>query len=298
MADSKKYCTKCFLPAPPDWNQKYCPNCGGRIKLKLVNRRRASQGRSRMPEAAETKKERQRRITPTRKLMKQNSYSPFEAREKSVLGPRFRVMSPTFLFILNLLTLGLRSAFWVVNRMSSLQMMAKLEEKNIKSRVTLWIVSFSTSITLAAIAGFNATTLGLGPDYLAESRMVHAAAASFALSFLLNRHILYWSREVIIDELRQNALDVIRSRAVTFAPSPMSIWFLGVPYIQAHINRMIKKKGLNAYKPSKGARVRKPSHEDREKIAPEPMSGLSEPNIDQPIATIERTQAETASLYL
>jgi hypothetical protein len=279
MADSKKYCSECFLSVPPDWNQRYCPSCGGRIKLKLVNRRKASQGRSRMPETAEPKKKKERkprRIIFSRKLTKQSSYSPFEAREKSVLGPRFRVMSPTFLFILNLLTLGLRSAFWVVDRMSSLQMMAKLEEKNIKSSVTLWIVSFSASITLAAIAGFNASTRGLGPDYLAESRMVHAAVVSFALSFLLNRHILYWSREVIIDELRQNELDAIRSRAVTFAPSPMSIWFLGVPYIQAHINRMIKKKGLNAYKPSRGARVRKPSREKRGKITPEPASGLSE----------------------
>jgi hypothetical protein len=294
MADSKKYCSECFLSVPPDWNQKYCPSCGGRIKLKLVNRRKASQARARMPEAAEPKKERKpRRITLSRKLTKQNSYSLFEAREKSVLGPRFRVMSPTFLFIVNLLTLGLRSAFWVVNRMSSLQMMAKLEEKNIKSRIALWIVSFSASITLVAIAGFNAATFGLGPDYFAESRIAHAAAASFALSFLLNRHILYWSREVIIDELRQNELDVIRSRAVTFAPSPMCIWFLGVPYIQAHINRMIKKKGLNAYKPSKGARARKPSREKLEKITPELASGHN-----KPIATIERTQAGMASLYL
>jgi hypothetical protein len=291
MADSKKFCGDCFLPIPPDWNRKYCPRCGGRIKLKLVNRRKASQARSRMPEVDEPagKGKKPRRITLSRKLTKQESYGFFAAtREKSVLGPRFRAMSPALLFLLNLLTLGLRSVLWVMGRMSSLQMMAKLEEKNIKSLTALWIASFGASITLSALAGYNAAIRGLGLDYLIGSRTAHAAVALFALSFLLNRHVLYWSREVIIDELLKSKLDVIRSRAVTFAPSPLFIWFLGVPYLQAHINRMIKKKGLNAYTPSKGARVRKPSRDKQKQSEPQSASELDEPVISQSPAAVAR----------
>jgi hypothetical protein len=260
MADSKKYCTECFLPAPPDWNQRYCPNCGGRIKLKLVKKRNASQGRSRMPEEEEPRKERKpRTIKLSRKLAKPDTHSIFSAREKSVLGPRFLVMSPVLLFILNILSLGLRSTLWVVNRKPSLLMMAKTEEKNIKSVSSLWMTLFITHFALSAIIIFRIVSYGPDIQYLTGSYLVRAAAAAFALSFIMNRFMLYWSREVIIDELLQNELDVIRSRAITFAPSPLMIWFVGIPYIQYHINRMIKKKGLNAYTPSSGIRVRKPS---------------------------------------
>jgi hypothetical protein len=184
-------------------------------------------------------------------------------------------MSPALLLIFNALTLGLRSAFWVVNRMSSLQMMAKPEEKNINASIVIWITSFCAHLTLLALTAYNAATQRLGFEYLAESRVIRVCAAAYVLSFIVNRFILFWSREVIIDELRTNELDVIRSRALTFAPSPMLIWFIGVPYIQAHINRMIKKKGLNAYKPSKGLRVKKrqPRREEVKKITPELASG-------------------------
>jgi hypothetical protein len=80
--------------------------------------------------------------------------------------------------------------------------------------------------------------------------------ATCFISFLFNRYLLYWSREAIIDELLQSRFDAVRSRAVTFAPSPLMIWFVGVPYIQAHINKMIKRKGLKTYKPP-AARLRK-----------------------------------------
>jgi hypothetical protein len=231
-----------------------------------------------MPETDEPPREKKSRaIKLSRKLTKKDSFSIFEAREKSVLGPRFQLMSPLFIFIANIATLGLRSAFWVVNRMSPLLMLAKPEEKNIKFQTTLWIMSFCSYFTLTILVAFNFAAYRPGPEYLIESHMSRAALASFAVSFLVNRYILYWSREVIIDELLENELDVIRSRAVTFAPSPLLIWFFGVSYIQAHINRMIKKNWLNAYKPSKGARVRKSPPRDRaKKIKPELASGPSQ----------------------
>jgi hypothetical protein len=277
MADSKKYCTECFLPVPPDWNKKYCPSCGGRVKLKLVKKRHNSQGHSRIPETTEPNREKKSRPFPlSRKLIKQDTRGIFVPREKSVLGPRFQVMSPALLFALNIFTFGVRSAFWLVNRMPSLLMMAKMEEKNIKSEITLWSASFCASFTLSALSVFNVAKYDLGLYYLTESSMARAAVSLFVLAFLLNRHMLYWSREVIIDELLKNELDFIRSRAVMFAPSALLIWFLGIPYIQIHINRMIKKKGLNAYKPSRGVRVRKSSSKDwRQTKKPELTPELS-----------------------
>ena len=81
---------------------------------------------------------------------------------------------------------------------------------------------------------------------------------------------MYWSREAIIDELLNSRFDAVKSRAVAFAPSPLMIWFFGVPYIQAHINKMIKRKGLKTYKPPAAARVRKdaPPPEKREPESP------------------------------
>jgi len=241
MADSKKFCGECFLPVPHDWNQRYCPRCGGRIKLKLVKRRNVSQGYPRMPGGDEPKRE--------RKPVRPDSFGIFAAREKSALTPRFHVLPPGSLLIQNMLSLGLRSAFWVTNRTQALSMMARPEEKNIKPALSLWIASFCAYFALMALAVFNLLAKDKNiTAYLTESSLVRAAAAMFAVSFIINRHILYWTREVIIDELRKNESEATRSRALSFAPSPMLIWFVGVPYIQYHINRMIKKKGLNTFR--------------------------------------------------
>jgi hypothetical protein len=175
----------------------------------------------------------------------------------SVLGPKFPAMSPLLLFLLNVATVGLRSAFWLKNRIKSLLLMAKPEEKKIKLPLSVWLVSYCASVVLAAAGAYGAAAAESGVDYMLSSNLLIYALCAFAVSLAVNRHILYWSREVIIDELLSNKLDVIRSRAVTFAPSALFIWFFGAAYLQTHINRMIKKKGLASYKPSGGARVKK-----------------------------------------
>jgi hypothetical protein len=123
-------------------------------------------------------------------------------------------------------------------------------------------------MALAAACVYRAAAGGFGADYMLSSNLPVYALCAFAVSFIVNRHILYWSREVIIDELLSNKLDAIRSKAVTFAPSALLIWFLGAAYLQMHINRMIKKKGLASRKPS-----------DRGKTAERPVgaSGLWAP---------------------
>jgi hypothetical protein len=165
-------------------------------------------------------------------------------------------MSPLLLFLLNVATAGMRSAFWLENRIKSLLLMAKPEEKKIKLPLSVWLASYCAGIILAAAGAYRASAAEFGVDYILSSNILRYALCAFVISLVVNRHILYWSREVIIDELLSSKLDVIHSRAVTFAPSAILIWFFGASYLQMHINRMIKKKGLASYKPSGGARVK------------------------------------------
>jgi hypothetical protein len=208
----------------------------------------------------------------SRKKIRPEPAGIFSAREKSVLGPRFLAMSPVIIFMLNILSAGLRSTFWLINRMPSILMMAKPEEKNIKFPVVFWLASYFTSLALTAAGALKFAVWRLDPAAIPQSRVFQAMIAAWSLSFLLNRYLLYWSREAIIDELQKNRFDAVKSRAVTFAHSPLMIWFFGVSYIQAHINRMIKKKGLKTYRPPLPTRVRKnaPPPKKRE---PEPQQG-------------------------
>jgi hypothetical protein len=257
MAEYKRYCAKNFHPTPPGWNEKYCPICGSRIKTRIIQKPRAARAHSDVP--PEERKPRFQVKSPrlSRKIVKPNAPGIFTvmAGKTSVLGPKFPAMSPVLLFLLNTATAGLRSAFWLKNRISSLLLMAKPEEKKIKLPLAAWLVSYGAGAVLAAVCAY-------GADYTLSSKPFIYALCAFAVSFTVNRYILYWSREVIMDELLSSKLDFIRSRAVTFAPSAIFIWFFGAAYLQAHINRMIKKKGLTSYKPSAGARVKKPPREE------------------------------------
>ena len=263
MAEDKRYCVKNFHPIPPGWNKKYCPECGSRIKTRIIQKPRASQVRPDIPPEERQSRFQAKSPRLSRKIRKPNEpgiFTPMSGRT-SVLGPKFPAMSPFLLFLLNASTVGLRSAFWLKNRIKSLLLMAKPEEKKIKLPLSVWFVSYCASIALAAACAYDAAAAESRVDYILSSKLLIYALCAFAVSLTVNRHILYWSREVIMDELLSNKLDYIRSRAITFAPSAILIWFFGAAYLQAHINRMIKKKGLPIYKPSGGARVRKAPRE-------------------------------------
>ncbi|MDR3279941.1 MAG: hypothetical protein LBT23_05470 [Synergistaceae bacterium] len=260
MADYKRYCGECFLPVPPSWNQRYCPACGGKIKLRIVKKKPQTQGRPKNTTPEEPER-RPRKLRATRKLTKQDTFSMFAAREKSVLGPRFFSMSPAALFILNVVSFGIRSALWIMSHMSSLIMMARPEEKNIKHSLRVWALSFCASFTLFALTAFDFILSGFAPLGSSGVIMLKSAGGAFLFSFLVSRHILFWCREVIVDELLKSDLDVIKSRAETFASSAILTWFVGAPYIQLHINRMIEKKGLSSYSSSGRAHMKRPRSE-------------------------------------
>ena len=216
----KKFCVNCFVPVSPNWNQRYCPNCGGRVKPRLAVKSGVSGVRPAEPE-------------------------PFPP-EKTVFGPRFHVLPPGALFIQNVLSLGLRGAFWLMNRIQLLFMTAKPEENNITGTLLLWISSFCAYLALLAFAVFNFAAGEAGiAAYLAESFSARFTAVMFVTSFVINRHILFWTREVVIDELSANGRNA-RPYALSFASSSLLIWFVGVPYIQFCANRVIRRRAPDA----------------------------------------------------
>ena len=254
MAEFKRYCVENFHPIPPGWNKNYCPTCGSRIKTRIIQKKpRASQAHP----AVSPEERKSRFQTKSPRLSRKTAGTG----KTSILGPKFPAMSPLLLFLLNVATAGLRSAFWLKNRIKSLLLMAKPEEKKIKLPLSIWLVSYCASVALASAGAYDAAAAGFNAERVLSSNLLMLALCTFAVSLSVNRHILYWSREVIIDELLSNKLDVVRSRAITFAPSAIFIWFFGAAYLQMHINRMIRKKGLANYKPSSGSRVKKPTPE-------------------------------------
>ncbi|MDR1965790.1 MAG: hypothetical protein LBQ36_03695 [Synergistaceae bacterium] len=259
MADFRRFCSECFLTMPPDWNKKYCPSCGGRIKLRIVKKRSPSQGRLK-PEAVAEREKQAEKVRPSRKLSWRRERI-FALRESSALGPRFRRAWAVPLFLLNALTLGGRSVFWMSANMPSLVMMAKPEEKNIKNIVRFWLLSWLFAIALLSICAFDFITAADRPAALMESALLRGAVCAYCVSFLTGRHVMLWSREVIVDELSGAGDEALKSRAATFAPSSLLIWFIGAPYLQAHINAMIKKGGLATYSSSDRRRRRKRYHQ-------------------------------------
>ncbi|MDR1651924.1 MAG: zinc ribbon domain-containing protein [Synergistaceae bacterium] len=270
MADYKRYCSECFLPVPPSWNQFYCPACGGRVKLRIVRKKQQTQAHP-VERPREDSPEKRPKINSARKLTRRGTFDMFAAREKSVLGPRFLSMPPVVLFLSNILTAGIRSVFWMMYHMQSLVMMAKPEEKSIRGTLGIWLTTLTASFVTLGAAALDFAVSGFDIDSLPGSIPLRAAAALLAVSFLVSRHIILWCREVIIDNLRGNDLDAVRSRAAAFAPSALLTWFVGVPYIQLHINRMIRKKGLTGYTSSGKAHLRQPGgHKRAGRESPEP----------------------------
>lgn len=248
MLEIRRSCCQCFRPTPSDWNQRSCPFCGGRIKLRLVRKRPRKQ-----PKVIDTEKKEAREtpIRVTRRLPSRNSAGIFTGVSRSILGPRFVYMHPLLFFIMNVLTLGCRSVFWVFYNMPSLNMMVKHEERVTKTAVYLWLTSYVLAISFLAVAGAEFAASDFDIAVLLGSLFPRCAALSMSVSLLTDKYLQYWMRAVIIDRLQSHEMEMISTKATTFAPSPLLIWFLGFPYIQLHINRMIKKKGLLSYTWSK-----------------------------------------------
>ncbi|MDR1471654.1 MAG: hypothetical protein LBS75_03945 [Synergistaceae bacterium] len=241
MAEIKRYCGQCFKSMPPDWNQRFCPVCGGRVKYKLIKRKPRKQ-----PQTTERReKTAEKPIRAARRMPGRGSRGIFTSAGKSILGPRFMCVHPLLFFVTNVFTLGCRSVLWVFDNMPSLNMMAKREEKMTKGPIYLWFTSYFFALSFLAVSGFELFTPGFGVSALRDSTALRMAVLFMSVSLLAGKYLQYWTREAVIDGLRSHEMERIAAKANTFAPSPMLIWFLGFPYIQFHVNRMIRKKMLS-----------------------------------------------------
>jgi hypothetical protein len=156
-------------------------------------------------------------------------------------------MSPFMLFALNILTLGMRSIFWVNYHLPSLIAMARGDEMLQRGTLGVWFISHAASLAFLGSIGWEFFATAFDVSDLSINWLFRGALASIAVSFLVSRHVLLWMRNVIMDALDKSEHDVVRVRTAGFARSQLLLWFIGAPYIQFHINRMIRKKGLQGY---------------------------------------------------
>ncbi|MDR1482584.1 MAG: hypothetical protein LBI74_08165 [Synergistaceae bacterium] len=228
MAEIERVCGSCSSVMPMGWNRKECPVCGGRVKVNIRQKKPAKVKRSIKNWT------RDRPLAPT-------------APQSSVLGPRFLSASPLLLFVLNIFTLGLRSIFWVNYHLPALISMTSGHEMVHRSTLWIWLASYAAFLLSLGMVAWDLLSAAFDPSLFSSEQLLLGAIAAFVVSHLIGRHLLLWMRNVIMDTLDKSEHDVVRVRMTRFAGSELLLWFIGVPYIQFHINRMIKKKGLQGY---------------------------------------------------
>ncbi|MDR3330997.1 MAG: hypothetical protein LBT08_00070 [Synergistaceae bacterium] len=228
-AEIERVCGSCSSVMPPGWSQIQCPVCGGRVRLNIKQKKPA--------------KVLKRSIKGS---VRDHPLAPVAA-QSSALGPRFLTMSPMLLFILNILTLGLRSVFWVNYHLPSLIAMARGTEMLKRSTLSIWLTARASFLTFLGAMAWEFLASAFDTSAPTLSWLLRGAAVALIISLLIDRYVLFWVRNVIMDTLEKSDHDVVKVRTVGFAQSPLMLWFIGVPYIQFHINRMIKKKGLQSY---------------------------------------------------
>jgi hypothetical protein len=258
------YCENCDSVMAPDWSLPYCPMCGGKVGSKKFDK----------PEKAESDVSADRADTDEGDENGEQN----EERLRSEAFDELRQASPARIFIADLLTLGLRSTFWLSRRMVSLEGMARHGERHGRKALYACFAIYIAIIALIALACRELYTAGWNFSLLEKlvfSRIAtgfpgaashpHAevefprvavgllgvAAGLLVILFLMNRHILFWAREVIMDAIQRENADTIHTKAESFAPSPFLLWFIGVPYLQSHLNEIVRARNLANFKSSK-----------------------------------------------
>lgn len=242
MAELERKCGKCGAYMAPNWSALYCPVCGGSIKTTIKPRsagvavvRKKTQ---RTEEAGSTV--RRSRLSSRKRKERRRSATD---RTSSILGPHFSHMSPTWFLIRNIATAGIKATLWLYRHIATLRTMSTPEERLHKRTLYLWLVPYLGALLCAALAFWRNFASDEG-TVSTGSFLPTAAIGCMVVSILINRHILFWSRRVIIDHVSSNAPETIRFQTREFAPSSLLLWFFGAVYLQAQINRLLRKKSL------------------------------------------------------
>jgi hypothetical protein len=159
--------------------------------------------------------------------------------------------SPLSIFVADILTLGLRSILWLWGRMPSLEDMARRDENPRKSALFLCFAAYTALLALITIACRELYLAGWDFSTIGRSIFPRAALGALIILFLASRHNLFWTREVIADAIQREDADTIHTKAEFFAPSPFLLWFIGVPYLQFHLNEILRARNLANFKSSK-----------------------------------------------
>ncbi|MDR1514482.1 MAG: hypothetical protein LBS45_02205 [Synergistaceae bacterium] len=255
MAEEGLYCESCESVMAPDWSLPYCPVCGGKVGHKILDKPESA--------AAADSASKKRDKPQDAKLNEDSGENDAKNSEqlRSEAFDELKQASPVSIFTADILTLGLRSTLWMLRWMGSLEGMARQDERHGRRALYLCFVLYTAVMALIALtcrelygAGWNnfwsLDFWGLGGMF-GDSIFPRAAACLFPLFFLMNRHILFWAREVIADAIQMENADTINTKTESFAPSPFLLWFIGVPYLQFHLNEIVRARNLANFKSSK-----------------------------------------------
>lgn len=224
MSEAEKRCERCERVLAPESSEPLCPMC---MELWL--------------QGASMEENREGKYRPPRKFSPEDAYSPFAGLDKSRGIRWLRPVSPFFLFAVDVLTLGASSVFWIEGRLPLLLLMARPEERGGGGAIRAFNLSYGLFLFCALWSVWAGYLAGFDPVFLQTSRLIRFALLFGGVFWLSRCHMLLWARGVIMDGLESSERDSVRCRASSFAPSAFAIWFLGVPYLQFHINRLIRK---------------------------------------------------------
>ena len=159
-------------------------------------------------------------------------------------GPARR--SPFLLLILNMLFVGLCSTFFTWHYLYVLNLRVREEERLKASTVYIWLFSYIAALATAGWAGLEYAETRTGISYLLTSYKPVLCVLYWLFSIALNRHLLWWAREAFVETIYEEREQKTRVRPEVFASSYFWLWYLGLPYLQFHINRAIGKGRLRS----------------------------------------------------
>lgn len=239
---------------PFGWNRKTCAFCDGRIKIEVAAPPER-QAQAKPPKTApaqtiwgdafdETRWQKKKFVPAQRITGREDEEESYFNGTAAVSGFGFAKRAVLPMFLLNVVSLGFVSLFWLWHHLLAMNDRVRPEEKIRNNAVYIWAFAYAAGLLFALWAAWDFSSISNAPAANLLTRAYQPALSAMYLLFcaVVNRHFLFWIREAMIEELdRQQTLSTARYDNRTFASSPLLIWFVGVPYVQFHINRMIAR---------------------------------------------------------
>lgn len=262
MSKISRHCPSCGRVMPYDWNKPHCKFCGGRVSVEIEERKNMEDVP--MWDGQEDLSHWTKKYTPRERLTKhdleEDDYIAVTETKKFGLTS----LPPFFLLLFNICTLGLVSTSWILRRLLLMNDGVRREEKVKVAGFYIWIFSYVAALMMFGLAVWEYVDV-FGMDWrpiLTQSDQPILIALYFSLAFIMSRYYLFWIRDAVTDEVERKMSERLptssRLRSVAayrFARSPLMFWFIGVPYLQFYINRMIKHGALDkdSFKPQSAA---------------------------------------------